>query len=432
MTVCTNTDTSDHLEELESRLEAKKAELRDLATMGTVITSIHEINAVLSVVMDMAIRLVDGEVGLIMLHENDQLKVKISWGVNGEFARSLMYRDDLDLAGYCYQNHQTVILNDLEIKDDSGLSIQSIISVPIQTSDRCHGVLLIINKAEGGSYGEEDQECLEMLLNFVAVAIDNSILIKHKLTQQKMEQEMAIARQIQETILPQDIDAIAGTEIGAVYFPAREVGGDFYDILRLDDHRFVVVLGDVSNKGVPAALVMSAASGIISSLLATNPEIEVADLVARLNDLLADSIIKEREMFVTLFFAKFDLENTTLTFCNAGHLPGLFWDEEKQTVCELAVGGPIVGQFAGFVFKQGQRRLASGDRLFLFTDGLTEAADADNNLFGRERAEQVFTSEIGLSPKEFCHKVKEWVDRFAEGASEDMQDDFTILQVKVK
>ena len=120
-----------------------------------------------------------------------------------------------------------------------------------------------------------------------------------------------------------------------------------------------------------------------------------------------------------------------LTFCNAGHVPGLFWDASAQKVVELALGGTIIGQFSGMEFKQGKRNIEPGDRLFLFTDGLTEAADAEGRLFGRERAEQVFSTEIDVPPAEFCHKVKEWVDRFSEGASEDSIDDFTILQVKV-
>jgi sigma-B regulation protein RsbU (phosphoserine phosphatase) len=270
-----------------------------------------------------------------------------------------------------------------------------------------------------------------MLLNFVAVAIDNSNLIKDKLRQQKTDQEMAIAKQIQETILPTNIDNITGVDIGAAYYPARDVGGDFYDVIRIDETSFVVVVGDVSNKGVPAALVMSAAAGIIKTTIASNPDISVSELAGRLNDLLADEIIKDREMFVTLFFAKFDLKQNQLFFCNAGHIPGLFWDSRKRSIVELTEGGTIVGQFQGFKFKQGKQELVAGDKLFLFTDGLTEAMDTQNNLFGRERAEQVFSAEIGKDPKEFCSKVKEWVDRFSEGASEDSQDDFTILQVRI-
>lgn len=421
----------DTLLELETRLETTRAQLRDMATMGAVITSIQEINAVLSVVMDMALQLVAGEVGLIMLQAEGELKVEISWGVNEEFARSLMYLDDMDLPSYCFKKRETVVLNELDLKADDGFMVQSIIGVPILTAKQCHGVMVIVNKSDGSLYSHEDKEILEMILSFVAVAIDNSILVKDKLTRQKIDQEMAIARQIQETILPQDIDSIDGVDIGAVYYPAREVGGDFYDVIRIDDSHFVVVLGDVSNKGVPAALVMSAAVALIKSIIRSQPDISMASLASSLNDILAHEIIKEREMFITLFFCRFNLADRQLTFCNAGHMPGLFWDSQEKKICELTDGGPIVGQFPGITFRQGEQQLCSGDRLFLYTDGLTEATDAENNLFGRERAEQVFSAGIGLSPKEFCARVKDWVDRFSEGAGEDTHDDFTILQVKV-
>ncbi|HWR84207.1 MAG TPA: GAF domain-containing SpoIIE family protein phosphatase [Candidatus Deferrimicrobium sp.] len=425
-------DVDDRINELEARLAATKAQLRDLSTMGAVITSIHEIDSVLSVVMDMAIRLVDGEVGLIMLEEAGELTHKISWGVDEKLVRSVSFKDGLDLPSYCFKACETVILNELGIKADNGPTIDSIICLPIHSAEKRHGVMVILNKAEGNRFGVDDREALEMLLSFVAVAMDNSLLMKDRLNQQKVEQEMAIARQIQETILPQDVDSIPGVEIGAVYTPARQVGGDFYNILRLDDWRFVIVLGDVSNKGVPAALVMAAASGIISSLLSDDPAISVAELARRLNDLMIQDIIKDREMFVSLFFARFDLHELRITYCNAGHLPGLFWDSENQKVMELSTGGPIVGQFPKTVFQQGERQLKSGDRLFIFTDGLTEATDIAGTLFGRPRTEDVFRSLVDLPPKEFCFTIKERVDRFAQGASEETRDDFTVFLVKVK
>lgn len=422
------------IEEIEGKLAATRAQLRDLATMGTVITGIHEINSVLSVVMDMAIRLVDSEVGLIMTDgdNGDGLQPHISWGVGEDFVRSLKYKDGVDLITYCYEERQPVVLSDLNIKSDDGISLNSVIAMPIQIKEKCLGVIVIINKTDGGSYTEEDQDILEMLLNFVAVAIDNSRMLKDELERQKTEQEMAIAKQIQETILPHGDLETEGAEVGAIYYPAREVGGDFYDIIKINADELLVVLGDVSSKGVPAALVMSASAGIIKSIVTSEPSISVSDLAGRLNNTLANEIIKEREMFVTLFFARFNLTSRKLSYCNAGHIPGLFWNDLDSKISELPEGGPIVGQFADIQFKQGERELASGDRLFLFTDGLTEAADADGNLFGRERVEQVFGTEIGQSPKVFCRKVKEWVDRFSEGASDYFLDDFTILQVKVK
>lgn len=419
------------IEQLEASLAVQRAQLHDLATMGAVITSIHEIDSVLSVVMDMAIRLVDGEVGIIFLSDRDKLVSKISWGINDQFIRSILCDDGRDVATYCYQERQGLILTDQAIVSETGTRVHSLVALPIKITDACLGVMVIVNKVSGGNFSEDDRETLDVLLNFVAVAIDNSNLIRDKLMRQAMEQEMLIARQIQETILPSDIEGVHGVDIGAVYFPAREVGGDFYDVVKIDDRRFFMVMGDVSNKGVPAALVMSASSGIIKSILESTPDIQVNDLAGRLNNLLARDIIKAREMFVTLFFCKFDLEQKTLAYCNAGHLPGMLWSEERQTVETLFEGGPIVGQFPDTRFKMGQRTLASGDRLFLFTDGLTEAADAQGNLFGRERAQEVFVSEISLPPRQFCVRVKEWVDKFAVGAADESHDDFTILQVKV-
>ena len=426
-----NTVTQEKLEELESNLEVQAARLSDLTVMGAVIASIHEIDAVLSVVMDMSLRLVNGEVGLIMLEEKGELKVNVSWGVGGDFVKTLMYEDDLDIASYCFKTQKPIILSKLGIVSEEGITINSLIAAPIKKAGTCFGVLIIINKADGSGLSKLDKDHLEVLLNFVAVAVDNSIMMKDQLKQQKVAQEMDIARQIQETLLPTELETINGAEIGAIYFPAREVGGDFYDVIRIDENRFVVVLGDVSNKGVPAALIMSALSGILKSTVLADPHITVSKLVTRLNNLMAEEVIKDREMFVTFFVARFNLESNILTYCNAGHPPALYWEAETQSVVGLPVGGPILGQFAGVEYKQDERKIGSNDRLFLFTDGLTEAMDADYNIFGTERVEQVFTAEVDLPPKEFCFKVKEWVDRFAIGASEETFDDFTLLQVKV-
>ncbi len=421
----------EHIDELEARLDAKKADLKDLATMGAVVTSIHEINAVLSVAMDMAIRLVNGEVGSILLENDGQLHSKISWGVEEEFVKTLMYDDTTDLTSHVFEKRESVTQCNLGTVTEAGISIKSILCLPIQTAQRCFGVLLAINKTDDSNYTDEDKEILEMLMSFVAVAIDNSLLVKDRLKRQKVEQEMVIARQVQETILPQDIDSIKGVDIGAVYFPALDVGGDFYDVFKINDSKFVVVLGDVSNKGVPAALIMSAAAGIIKSTIDAQPDITVKDLAEKTNSMLASGIIKHREMFVTLFFCKFDLDERVLTFCNAGHCPGLFWDNAGKCVVELAVGGPIVGQFPEIVYREGSQPLGSGDKLFLYTDGLTESADRNGQLFGQDRVEEVFKAEIDAPPKEFCTKVKVWIDKFAEGCSEDMVDDFTIVQVRM-
>ena len=419
------------VDDLERQLLNRLGQIEDLAMVASVLTSIKELQSVLTVVMDLALRLVDGEVGLIFLEEKGDFHSKISWGVDERFIRTLQYKDGLDLTTYCFQHRESAVLNDLTIRGDGNLSVNSLICVPIKTASACFGVIVIVNKGQGGGFSDEDQQILEILTNFVAVGIDNYNLMQEQLRQQKVQQEMHIARQIQETILPQNLRSLSGVDFGVSYFPAGEVGGDFYDVLPVTSDKFVVVIGDVSNKGVPAALIMSAAAGILKSTLRANPSIPANGLVATLNDILVSEIIRDREMFVTLFLARFDMSARTLSCCNAGHLPGLLWTGKDKRVEELTVGGPIVGQFAGLPFEQEIKHVESGDRLFLFTDGLTEAMDADRALFGRERVVQVFSTEIALEPQEFCQTVKHWVDRFIDKAPAEWQDDFTTMQIRV-
>ncbi len=420
-----------NLESLEKKLESQKAELRDLATMGTVITSIHDIDAILSVVMDMAVGLVNGEVGMILLEENSQLVSRISWGVSESFVRSLVYEDETDLVTYCFDNQKTAILNNLHLKCEQSIRVDSVICAPIKTSEKCYGVIVIINRQDSTGFKKEDIEILQMLINFVEVAIDNSNLLKEKLIKQKIEQEIAIARQVQKTILPENIDCIAGVEIGAEYVPAKDVGGDFYDVIRTNNEQFVVVLGDVSNKGIPAALVMSAASGIIKSVLDSEPDVEMSLLAEKVNNILAKGIIKDRETFVTLFFARFDLKAKELSYCNAGHLPGLFATPDSKEIIKLSKGGTLIGQFPETKYNMGKVQLLTGSRLFLFTDGLTESVDSNMNLFGMDRTEELFKKELKLEPQQFCRKVKNRIDEYSIGSEIEYMDDFTLLQIKV-
>ena len=146
------------IEELEARLEAQKAELRDLATMGAVVTSILETEAVLSVTVDMGIRLVNGEVCLILMEEEGELKNRICWGVGEQFVKSLLYEDGMDIATYCFQRRTSVMLSDLNMKSPEGIVLQSVIACPIQTREKCLGVMIVINKFDGGSFSEADVE----------------------------------------------------------------------------------------------------------------------------------------------------------------------------------------------------------------------------------------------------------------------------------
>lgn len=417
--------------DLENKLEQTRLKLHDLVTMGAIITSILDLETILSVVMEMSIRTVDAEVGLIQVDENGKLVSKMTWGISDEVVKGIIYKDNQDISTYCFNKQEAIVLNQSESHLDFGPTVTSLLALPIKSRAKCHGTIVVINKTSESGFSEEDKNSLNMLVNFAAVAIDNSILIKESLQKQKIEQELTIAKQIQETILPEKETNVEGVEIGTMYRPARYVSGDFYDIIKISETDFLMVVGDVSSKGVPAAMLMSATTAIIRSELMRSSEITPSQLMTNLNNVLCTGITKGHDMFVTLFIGRFNLDRMQAIYCNAGHSPPFYWDSRKKGISELMPGGTFVGQFPDAEFKEGSIDFNHGDRFLAFTDGVTEAVDIHNGQFGVERLMQAFLDYSYLSPDEFCLKVREQVDRFAEGAGEEPFDDFTLLEIKI-
>lgn len=415
--------------DLESRLEETSLKLSDLSTMATLVTSLLDIESILSVAMEMAIRMAGGEVGAILIEENNELVSRITWGVDDALVKSIRYRDGEDVASFAFHKQTPVVENAYNFPVEHGPRIESLLAMPISSRARCHGTILIINKTSGTGFTDADKENLKLLAQFAAIAIDNSMLLKESLVKQKMEQELVTATEIQSAILPDKDIKINGVEIGTLYIPARQVGGDFYDIIRINDDEFMIVIGDVSNKGVPAALVMSATIAIIRSQLTQFAVINPSDLMSHINKILCTGIIKSESMFVTLFIARFDLARRRLVYCNAGHPPPMYWNAREDKVKGLKIGGPFVGQFDDIAYKLGEEAVENGDHFFAFTDGLTEATDAKSRLFGLERAKQVFMATRNLTAQAFCEQARDYVERFSRDGDAGNVDDLTILKI---
>ncbi|MFH2036993.1 MAG: GAF domain-containing SpoIIE family protein phosphatase [Candidatus Zixiibacteriota bacterium] len=429
--ITTDAELKEEVFKLQNKLDKSNIRLRDLATMGTLITSIRDLETILSVVMEMSIRMVDAEVGLILLEDKGKLVSKLAWGIDEAIASSFIYLDNQSITEYCFCKQVPILLKQGKNTFNFGPTVSSIMAMPIKSRSKCYGVVLVINKNSGEHLNEDDQENLELLVNFASVAIDNAILLKELLLKQKYEQELTIAKQIQQAILPSDTVSIDGLDLGTFYRPARYVSGDFYDLFKIDNKNIVIVVGDVSNKGVPAAIVMSATTAIIRSKLIRIPDIPPSQLMFDLNNVLCNGVIKDNDMFATLFIARIDIENMRINYCNAGHNPPFFWSEHEQKIEELPSCGPFVGQFAKVPYSEGEHSLQSGDRLLAFTDGVTEAENIGAEQFGNERLKQAFVKLAKLPATEFCKQVVQWLDRFTEGASEEPFDDITLLEIIV-
>ena len=421
-------DLEEQIYDLESQLESKQQESRDLADIASVITSILDIESVLAVTMEVSIRRLGGEVGAILLLEDGDLTIPVSWGVDSLILKKLIYKDNIDVAQYCFRQRVSILENNGSEFFPGELSISSFIASPIFTGKNPIGVVVIFNKENGQDFDDQDRLNLEMICKFASVAIENSALLKERLEKQKIEQELELAREVQATLLPDGV-RIRGLNVATNYIPARQVSGDYYDLIPISDRKLFFLIGDVTSKGAPAALVMTAVYSIVRAYATPGQDIDVKKVIAHLNDLLCNDIIKDREMFITLFMAYIDLDKGMMEYCNGGHPPVYYYRAASQNVIHLKPGGPLVGQFAGLAYQTTKIKVSRGDRLFCYTDGLVEAENSRGELYGLTRLEEFFKAGIILDTERFSDVVREEINRFSQGAAEETTDDFTTLVI---
>jgi serine phosphatase RsbU (regulator of sigma subunit) len=246
---------------------------------------------------------------------------------------------------------------------------------------------------------------------------------RHALERERLEGELALARQIQQRLLPQSAPHLPGYALAGLSVPARHVGGDYYDFICLPQNRLLFIMADVSGKGAPAALLMSSVRAALHSM-PTGRE-RPAEIAARLNAfVLASTSLSE---FVTLFLGLLDCRTGDLLYVNAGHEPP-YLIHPDGSVERLALGGLLLGAFAHATYEDAAARLAPGDTLFLYTDGLSEAINPTGEMFGEDNIGQVLQAAPGEEPRAFLDRVLETVQGFAGSA--EPSDDITLVAVR--
>jgi anti-sigma regulatory factor (Ser/Thr protein kinase) len=240
---------------------------------------------------------------------------------------------------------------------------------------------------------------------------------------ERIEQELRVARLIQQTLLPKQVPALPGWEIAAQYQPARAVGGDFYDFLELPDGRLVLIIGDVTDKGVPAALVMATTRSILraaATRLATPGQV-----LERANDILVDDI--PPNMFVTCLYAILDPANGRLHFANAGH--DLPYRRHDGTASELRARGMPLGLMPGMAYEEKEIMLAPGESVLLYTDGLVEAHNTAGAMFGFPRLQELVAAHPASGDTPVIDFLLHELEQFT-GPNWEQEDDITLVTIR--
>jgi sigma-B regulation protein RsbU (phosphoserine phosphatase) len=229
---------------------------------------------------------------------------------------------------------------------------------------------------------------------------------------------------VQQKLFPSELPTAAGWEFAGMCRPAREVGGDYYDLLWVDDDHIAFALGDVSGKGLGPALLMSNVHAMVRSHL-RRPGAEPAALVTELNEHLCSS--SAPGMFITFFLGVLSVKTGVVRYVNGGHNPGLLVDGESATLERLEVGGMVVGAMPGVPFEQGEAVLEPGASLTLVSDGVTEAMDEQGDMFGEERLEEALAAAPGTGAKATMLRVVESVERFR--GRRELPDDLSVVVI---
>jgi serine phosphatase RsbU (regulator of sigma subunit)/anti-sigma regulatory factor (Ser/Thr protein kinase) len=366
----------------------------------------------------------------------NQLVSRVAEGVGAKEIRVLF---GFGIAGTTAQIRQTINIPDAyndsrfnpAFDKSSGFRTRSILSMPIiDQSGVLIGVVQVLNK-RGGAFTQEDEEFLDAICVHLGIALKRAEMVDAYLQSQIVTNSLKLAREIQMGLVPKDFPALPEfkeVDIFATIIPTFEVGGDLYDFFPLDKDRLCFIIGDVSDKGVPAALFMAMARTAFKMSALASPE-SIGLTMARVNQFLCES--NPQQMFVTALAGILDLRTGQVEYADAGHEPPFIMQSSGAVRMLDKVGGLVLGFIPGEEFRSGTMQLNPGDTLVLYTDGVTEAMNVDHELFGADAIERTLSQTgQGADSEAIIKAVLEDVRVFVGEA--EQHDDITMLVIQYR
>ncbi len=398
------------------------------------------LDEVLALVMDSALEVTGAERGFIMLaNASGELEFKIARGRGRLTLSGKQFETSRKIPEEVFSTGQEKIVADLLDGDLANvhmgtvaLGIRHVLCTPLrlvryleraeqQTEEKRIGVLYLDSREKGALLSRAARTALETLATEAAVAIENARLYRETLEKGKMEQEMRIAAEIQQALLPESRRQGAYFDAVGQSMACRSIGGDFFDYVDLPSGAFGFAVGDVAGKGAPAALLTAVIQGVFSSQAQTG--VAPCVTLSRVNQALIRRAIESR--FCTAFYATVT-DDGTLTYCNAGHNPPMVFTADG--VKRLEKGGLILGLFEHATFEEDTITLVPGDLLVAFSDGVTEALSATGEEYGEDRLFACVEATRQKSTREILDAIFADVRQFSVGAVQS--DDVTALVLR--
>lgn len=357
------------------------------------------------------------------------------WRVDPVTAQRHVPADERSGSGRVMNTQEPLLIYDIQCNDptpwsadwldDEGFRSHAV--VPLIVEGRSIGVLMVDTR-QPHEFNEDEVRFLCLMANQAAIAIEKARLHQAEIKRHRLEEEMAVGRQIQLSLLPEAPPTAPGWEFAVFYQPARLVGGDFYDFFELSEEAgggLGMVIADVADKGVPAALLMALSRSIIRTKAMT-PGLNPAEVLQRSNQLIMKD--SRSKLFLTAFYAVLDTTTGRLHYSIAGHNRPIWLHGSNGATAELRGQGIVLGIFENIELEKHEVTITPGDMLVFYTDGLTEAMDEEHRLFGEERLKAIISAYPEASAHHLLDAIVAAVHTFTDHAPQS--DDLTLFVVK--
>ncbi len=411
--------------------------LKKVLAVNAKINSTLDLDELLGILMTTASEVMETKAASLMLIDEatNELVFKVALGEKGaELTEKFRLKVGEGIGGYVAQTGESLIVNDPQndprlakrFDKATGFSTDAMICVPMKSRNKIIGILQAINPIARDIFEEEDLELFEFFATQATLSVENAKLHTTLVKQEKSRQELEIAQQIQQNFLP-DLTYQAGkAHIAAVNISALSVGGDFYDVFHIDEHRTGLVIGDVSGKGVPAALFMVKAISEFRFMMSQNKH-HPSDLLEALNKKLSQDTTFG--MFVTLMYVLLDYKEQKIFYSSAGHHPILFKTPRGDVRYLKDTGGMPLGLMEDAPRPDAEFfPMTTGSFLTLYTDGVNEARNIKGEEYGLEKLKACISSSSG-DADHYAKTLMNSLREFTLGAPQ--HDDTTVVIIQI-
>jgi sigma-B regulation protein RsbU (phosphoserine phosphatase) len=406
-----------HLGQLSRRVD-------DAARFARAFSSQRSREQILASVLELALRSVRAEVGAIVQTRGSRMHAEASLGLELDVVRNLRVADR-GVVECVVASGQPVVA---EVQwDQPGahgtLHIRSLVAVPMHSGSEPAAVMLLAHGRPGERFSQEDQAVAALLASMAMVSIENAEWLHRTVERQCQEQQLGTARLVQRSLLPDPGRGPDWLEWESYYRPATAVGGDYFDIVPLPNDTVAVAVGDVCDHGVPAALLMTSVRALLRALCLQG--LEPVRVLEEINRALCQDPSRPKDLVVSLFIGLVNVQERVLRYANAGHPFPLLWDAARLVPAPLPLASRALGLSKHSEYSQSELPMGPGFRLFLYSDGLTETASGQGELFGLPRLRLAVSEQVGLPGADFILSLRKRLESFSGMA--ESRDDLAML-----